>query len=47
VGSIEPGKRADFTVLERSPYDVAPEEIDKIGVRATWLDGRPTSGAGV
>jgi len=47
VGSIEPGKRADFTVLERSPYDVAPEEIDRIGVRATWLDGRPTRGSSV
>ncbi len=46
VGSIEPGKRADFTVLERNPFDVAPEDVDRIGVRGTWLDGRPTNGAG-
>jgi predicted amidohydrolase YtcJ len=39
TGSIEPGKRADFTVLERDPFDVAADDLDKIEVLGTWLDG--------
>lgn len=39
TGSIEVGKRADFTVLERDPFEVAADDLDKIGVLATWLDG--------
>ncbi len=40
AGSIEPGKFADFTVLERSPYEVAPHEIKDIPVFGTVLAGR-------
>jgi predicted amidohydrolase YtcJ len=40
VGSIEPGKFADFTVLERSPYEVAPQEIKDIPIWGTVLGGR-------
>jgi predicted amidohydrolase YtcJ len=39
VGSIEVGKRADFTVLSDDPYSVESADIDKIDVISTWLDG--------
>lgn len=39
TGSLEPGKRADFTVLEADPLQVAPEAISGIGVRQTWVGG--------
>ena len=41
VGSIEAGKLADFTLVDRSPLDVDPAELDEIRVSATWLGGRP------
>lgn len=41
IGSIEPGKYADFTVLERNPLETPPEEIDRIAVLRTWLAGQP------
>lgn len=41
TGSIEVGKRADLTVLGRDPFDVAADDLDKIEVLATWLDGTP------
>lgn len=40
IGSLEPGKRADFTVLEQDPLTVAPDEITTIGVQQTWIGGR-------
>ena len=40
IGSIEPGKRADFTVLEESPFETSPEEIKDIGIWGTVLEGR-------
>jgi len=39
VGSIEPGKLADFAILEADPYD-APEAMDQIRVWGTVLGGR-------
>ncbi len=39
AGSIEPGKFADFTVLEHSPLDVAPSEIKDIPIHATVVAG--------
>ncbi len=41
VGSVTPGKRADFTVLEKDPAEVAPDQIREIGVWGVVLDGRP------
>ncbi|WP_135807059.1 amidohydrolase [Halorussus marinus] len=38
LGTVEPGKRADFTVLERSPWD-HPETIEDIDVAMTVVDG--------
>lgn len=40
LGSITPGKLANFTILEQSPYDVAPEELAGIAVWGTVLEGR-------
>ena len=40
VGSLEPGKLADFTVLERDPHEVQPAAIRDIPVWGTVLGGR-------
>lgn len=40
IGSIEPGKLANFTVLESDPFEVQPEQIRTIGVWGTVLEGR-------
>jgi predicted amidohydrolase YtcJ len=46
VGSIEVGKDANLTVLEQSPYEVAPAQLKDILVWGTMLEGRvqPVSG---
>jgi predicted amidohydrolase YtcJ len=41
IGSLEPGKLADFAVLDRSPLDADPEQIADIQVLATVLGGTP------
>ncbi|RPH92545.1 MAG: amidohydrolase [Lysobacterales bacterium] len=41
VGSLEPGKRADFIVLDRDLMVVPVEEIPAVQVLQTWLDGEP------
>jgi predicted amidohydrolase YtcJ len=40
IGSIEVGKRADFTILERDPYAVEPTELADIPIWGTVLGGR-------
>ena len=49
VGSLEPGKRADFVVLDRPLFEIEPSEIPKTRVLLTVLDGavvyRAESGA--
>ena len=40
IGSIRPGKRADFTVLEEDPYAVDPMALKDIEIWGTVLDGR-------
>ncbi|WP_217583808.1 amidohydrolase [Microbacterium sp. GbtcB4] len=39
LGSLEPGKYADFAVLSDDPLAVPAEEIAAIEVRETWVDG--------
>lgn len=40
VGSIEVGKDANLTILDASPFDVAPSAIKDITVWGTMLEGR-------
>ena len=39
VGSLEPGKRADFVILDRDIMTVAEADIPSTTVLETWLDG--------
>lgn len=39
VGSLVPGKRADFVVLDRNIFEVDASAIDDTRVFQTWLDG--------
>jgi predicted amidohydrolase YtcJ len=38
-GTIEPGKLADFTIIEQNPYDVAPSQLFKMKVKYTVVGG--------
>jgi predicted amidohydrolase YtcJ len=40
LGSIAPGKLANFTVLADDPYAVEPTQLDKIPVLGTVYEGR-------
>ena len=40
VGSLEVGKLADLTIVDRDPLAIAPEELDQIRVRETWIGGK-------
>ncbi len=40
IGSLEPGKLADMTLVDRNPLEINPEDLDRIEVRGTWLGGR-------
>jgi len=40
IGSIEPGKMADFTVLEQDPYSVPAVELKDIPVWGTVFEGK-------
>ena len=46
IGSLEPGKLADFTVLDRNPLETEPEGITNIQVLATVLGGTPVHQSG-
>lgn len=41
IGSVTPGKFADFTVLEADPYNVPPTAIKDIRVWGTVFNGKP------
>ena len=46
LGSLEPGKWADFIIIDRDYFDVAAEEIDDIKVLETWVGGKRVYQAG-
>jgi predicted amidohydrolase YtcJ len=39
IGTLEPGKEADLTILESDPYTVSPDTIAAIRVSETWVAG--------
>ncbi|RBP09205.1 hypothetical protein DFR50_12242 [Roseiarcus fermentans] len=39
LGSLEPGKEADFTILDSDPYGASPDAIAAIKVSETWVAG--------
>lgn len=39
LGSITPGKMANFTVLDADPYEVDPAQVRSIGVRGVVFEG--------
>ncbi len=41
VGTLEPGKEADLTILETDPHKCDPEKIMTIPVSETWVAGQP------
>jgi hypothetical protein len=46
IGTLEPGKLADFTVLDANPLEIDPGRIGDIGVLATVLGGTPAYQSG-
>jgi len=45
IGSLEPGKLADFVVLDEDPRKVEPTAISGLSVRETWMNGERTYSA--
>lgn len=41
VGSITPGKRADFAVLDKDPYQAGTSALKDIGIWGVVFEGRP------
>jgi predicted amidohydrolase YtcJ len=41
VGSLTPGHRADFVLIDVDPLLASPSELRKAVVRETWVGGRP------
>ena len=44
LGTLETGKLADFTIVEKDPYAVDPEALMAIKVSQTWIGGRKMFG---
>jgi hypothetical protein len=39
LGSLEPGKWADFILIDRDPFTMPPADLWKVRVEQTWLAG--------
>ncbi len=39
-GTISTGKLADFIILDRNPFDIAPDELKSVKVERTFLGGK-------
>lgn len=40
IGTIEPGKKADFVVLEKNLFDLDVEQIPEVAVEMTFFEGK-------
>jgi predicted amidohydrolase YtcJ len=40
IGSLEAGKHADLTIVDRNPLEVDADDLDQIAVTQTWIAGR-------
>ncbi len=40
IGSLTPGKFADFTIVDANPLEIDPDDLDRIAVLGTWVGGR-------
>jgi predicted amidohydrolase YtcJ len=40
IGSLEKGKWADFILIDRDPFGIAPQDLWKVRVRQTWVAGK-------
>ena len=40
LGTLEPGKKADFIILDRDVFAIDETEIWKIEVEETWVNGQ-------
>ena len=47
LGSLEPGKQADFVILDDNPLTTPPEQIPALRILATAVDGTPTHQDGI
>lgn len=43
LGSIAPGKKADFVVLNKNPLELSIDELPSIEVKDTWINGQPVN----
>ena len=39
IGSLEPGKKADFTILEENPYEIPRDKLRDIAIWGTVFEG--------